>query len=836
MKKLRVFVTVALMLLSLFFLASCSSEVTAYSPDSRVSIVYSELDSTSADKVAYNEIVSAIKEYIGTNCCSITDDLRQSSFEIVVGESNREVTRLAKEYLIANTLVDGDTESYLFYCKDNSIAIVASSEFAMQLATEMFIERYVTSDTLIVKNDMIEFKQFSKTAYLAELDERITAEEQEAWEHRWDVLRSIVGREGAEAVERLYNFWGTEWLEWATGLYDPEYGGFYYSASAHDYAGFYPDIESTSQVLSLLNEFGLCDWYDGYWAEALPLEFRTALGAFVQNMQSESDGYFYHPQWGEKIGVAARGRHLDAAIGILDVAGVTPRYPTPLERANGTASILSEVISAFMDTDEHKSSVVFTASTFPDYMHSESAIVDYLDAQWYAHYDVNGMPNSYDFSGLLSSQRTQIKAAGLIDVVCDWFDAHQDTATGCWEPITDEYPDSGYRAISGLIKIATLYGEAGRAFNHADKMVDTAIEIILDDRAPAHVCYIYNPIGAFSSILGSMRKVGIDTAEAKQKFYSKLPEIIETTIEKQQVFRKELGSFSYTPERSDPASQGLRLSLGLAEGDVNATAVSMHYVADALFDIFGIGIIPMFRYSDYKWFCNQISDSASPVKSELLLETIDFEDGELSDRIAYSELSDLKLEVTDDGREGDEEGKALKIHAGGSASAVFNINMDTTIVPTCTVIEMDMNFVYSANTGYLYEMYIMNSNKNNRVGYYIQFKLLENGTIEVHEMIYPSENLYSSTVFTLPRGEWFKLRIEYYPISTSEMRVKVYVDGECVYIGDTPHNNHYDQDVHNGMNRIYFNCFGGNESIVMLDNIYVYHDASKTFDDSDYNK
>lgn len=833
MKKLRVFVTVALMLLLLFFLASCSSEVTAYSPDSRVSIVYSELDSTSADKVAYNEIVSAIKEYIGTNCRSITDDIRQSNFEIVVGESNREVTRLAKEYLIANTLVDGDTESYLFYCKDNSIAIVASSEFAMQLATEVFIERYVTSDTLIVKNDMIDFKQFSKTAYLAELDERITAEEQEAWEHRWDVLRSIVGREGAEEVQRLYDFWGTEWLEWAADLYDGETGGFYYSASARDYVGFCPDIESTSQILSLLYEFGLYDWYDGYWAEALPEDFRTKLGTFVQNMQSEDDGYFYHPQWGENIGAAARGRHLDAAIDILNIAGVDPIYPTPLERANGTASALSQVISAFMDTDLHKSSVVFTSSTLPDYMQSEAAMIDYLDTKWFGFYDENGMPNSYDFGGLLSSQRTQIKASGLIDTVCDWLDEHQNPNTGFWEPITTENPDSGYRAISGLIKIATVYGEAGRAFNHADKMVDAAMEIILDDRAPLHVCYIYNPIGAYSAILGSMRSVGLDDTAAKQKFYFNLSDIIDTTIEKQTVFKKEQGSFSYLPERSDPASQGLRLSLGLAEGDVNATAVSMHYVSDALFDIFGVGIVPMLRYEDYKWFCGQTAESGAPIKTELLFEKLDFEDGDIPPAMSVPETSDLEVEVVDDGR--DNGGKALLIHNGGSASSQFKVEMNTTIEPTCTMVELDMNFVSSAETGYCYELYIRNDTRG-RTGYHLQFYVVGDGTIAVHQLIYPDEELYSDTLFTVPMDEWFNFRIEYYPLSSSEMRVKIYVNDVCVYVGNTPHNNHYDQNVPNGMNRLYFNCFRGNETVVMLDNINAHHDSSKQFDDSDYNR
>ena len=38
--------------------------------------------------------------------------------------------------------------------------------------------------------------------------------------------------------------------EWLANLYDSEQGGFYYSASARDYEGFLPDIESTKQAIT----------------------------------------------------------------------------------------------------------------------------------------------------------------------------------------------------------------------------------------------------------------------------------------------------------------------------------------------------------------------------------------------------------------------------------------------------------------------------------------------------------------------------------------------------------------------------------------------------------
>ena len=480
MKKVKFFVAILTLIIAIFSLSSCASDVVAYSPDSRISIVYSESESTVTDRVGYNKIVSAIKAHIGDNCRFITDVNKQTNFEIVVGESNRDVTKLAKEFLAANTPADGDTESYVFYYKDNSIAIVASSEFSMEIAVDAFIERYLSENTLVVRSDMLDFKAFSKTAYLAELDAKIEAEEEARWESRWDEVYVTLGQKGTEAVQRLYEFWGTEWLEWAIGLYDPDEGGFYYSASARDYIGYSPDIESTAQVLSLFKTYGLCDWYDGYWGAAFPAEFRSKLATFVQNMQDEGDGYFYHPQWGKNISTAAKGRHLDQGLFLLGVAGESPLYPSPLDR-QGTAmgEGTSDVISAFMDTEEHKSSVIYTASTLPDYMQSEEAMLAYLEAQKKIYTsEQTGIFNSYNMGHLLSSQHSQLRASGLAGFVCEWLDSIQIPETGLWEPLTDN-PDSGYNALSGVVKLAGVYSAADRPFKYADKMVDTAIEVIL---------------------------------------------------------------------------------------------------------------------------------------------------------------------------------------------------------------------------------------------------------------------------------------------------------------------------------------------------------------------
>ncbi len=110
---------------------------------------------------------------------------------------------------------------------------------------------------------------------------------------RWESLAQTHGDELTAAIRSLYNYFdGPKIAGWLVNLYDPELGGFYYSRSARDYEGFLPDLESTSQALSMLaGSLGALSP-----DTMLPDEIKMKLVAFARNMQSSQDGYFYHPQ------------------------------------------------------------------------------------------------------------------------------------------------------------------------------------------------------------------------------------------------------------------------------------------------------------------------------------------------------------------------------------------------------------------------------------------------------------------------------------------------------------------------------------------------------------
>ena len=68
-------------------------------------------------------------------------------------------------------------------------------------------------------------------------EKKLTLEERKArdayrFEHRFDEAEAVMGKAAADAMRKLYDFYGKDWLDWLASLYDPERGAFYYANSA----------------------------------------------------------------------------------------------------------------------------------------------------------------------------------------------------------------------------------------------------------------------------------------------------------------------------------------------------------------------------------------------------------------------------------------------------------------------------------------------------------------------------------------------------------------------------------------------------------------------------
>ncbi|MBE6559916.1 MAG: hypothetical protein E7662_02220 [Ruminococcaceae bacterium] len=411
----------------------------------------------------------------------------------------------------------------------------------------------------------------------------------------WSKAEAKLGAEGAAAMRKLYDFYGKDVFGWLADLYDRESGMYYYANSARDNEGFLPDIESTAQTHGILLHAGMFRQFSPAWT-GLTEEMRSRTLASVQSMQDRHDGYFYHPQWGSGIGAARRGRDLNQALYLIETMGGKPLYPTALERLEANASAGTAVTAGM-----------------PAHLASEEAMLAYME-------NLNVNRNSYSTGHNLSSQANQIKAAGLADFVLDYLTAHQNSATGLWEE------EANYQTLSGVIKIGALYGALGRAIPHGYEIVDSAIDVILSREDTAHICLVFNPLGGLGTALRSIADSNAAARDAGQpepydleairaKIIARLPEIVDATIEKLTKYHHPDGSFSYQAHRSSPYTQGTYVSLGLDEGDVNATAVGMHYILNAMWGWFGMTQlqVPMCDEADYAAFMERIR-TKPPVK------------------------------------------------------------------------------------------------------------------------------------------------------------------------------------------------------------------------------
>ena len=282
----------------------------------------------------------------------------------------------------------------------------------------------------------------------------LTQQELVAWVNRFDEAERIMGHTAAEALKKLYKYYGKDFLVWLAKLYDPETGCFYYSNSARDNEGFLPDCGSTAQALSIYLFSGMLSRYNENYSKAYPQMMYSRCREYLKSLQSPEDGFFYHPQWGKNINSSRRGIDLGQCIEVIRRMGGEPKYPTALERLerakreSGTSS--SELYEGF-----------------PAYMRSEEALIAVLKGL-----EINF--NSYDAGHWISSQTSLLITAGLGDVVCDFLDSTQNPDTGLWEN------EVTYASVSAVLKIGAFYNSVpGRILKHTEKIIESCMDAIL---------------------------------------------------------------------------------------------------------------------------------------------------------------------------------------------------------------------------------------------------------------------------------------------------------------------------------------------------------------------
>ena len=396
----------------------------------------------------------------------------------------------------------------------------------------------------------------------------------------------IIGDDGADALRYLYGLYNEGMYLWIAGLWEPEIGGFYFSNSARDNVGFLPDIESTVQAMRFLETAGIFRAKgEGSFDKLAPDNMRAPIIRFAKSLQ-DPDGFFYHPQWGKDITVSRRARDLGWATNIIRDLGGETNYPTPIDK----------------QPDDGE-------SRLPEHLRSLDAFRAYLDGLDLTH-------RSYHVGNLLSSQHSQIKAAGddFVNMLMEWLASQQNPTLGLWQDNLD------YHATNGLMKVTMLYNYYGIAFPNARAALESAIAVTLSREPNNQITSFYNPWITMNMLIKNLRMSGdVATADEMQaKIVSSAAEMIRCTADKIRVFGKPDGSFSYCPECSSGTSQGAPVSIpNTPEGDVNGNGLATTGVVRNITDTLGIPAIRFFTPEDGKLFFELIDASYPPVKNKL---------------------------------------------------------------------------------------------------------------------------------------------------------------------------------------------------------------------------
>jgi len=738
-------------------------------------------------KIAKDTLGERIYELTGAELKSraITD--AKNAREIIIGESDRDISAKAYRSLARLALDSKEYAAYAIYSDGTSIAIAYTDEEVIEFALNDFKARFLDTaeSTVTLGVGRLRRDSFSLYGYYEEID-RQTRERQFA------TLREKLDTPNIEdiiaSLEQLYSLYTDDMVSWFANLYDPEVGGFYYSNSGRDTEGFLPDVESTMQAIGFLQSSGVISKAD------LPEWMKAQMVSFVQSLQDPRDGYFYHPQWKETgVNDARRGRDLNWSEQLLEEFGAEPLYPTANDRLRGEEYISPEPapvsLSAPLSKNNSASAAILAskvvAAALPSHLSSAEALWSYLESfDW-------SPGNSYENGNHISAQASQIKAAGLINVALDFFDSIINPDTGFWsDKLNNE-------AVNGYLKIGSMYNNAKRAVPYAKKaavgMLTNNLRMFAGDPTggdreyyASTPCHLYNPWAALSNLLINLGNAGEYELrnEIRAMIKEQAPEQIAKTAEYAKEFLKDDGSFSWQYNSNSSGSQGATVAVaGINEGDVNSTCLSSSSVRYYIFYTMGVGeyTVDMFGMADKLRFLHTLEDLGAIVKTgaaSLGMQT--FDSATAADSL--SESWQVELDTPVDSLEKAEKGWGYAYVTDEGALAFGR----TFPGQNCYVANIPAG--KTANTRYIMEFALRYNDveivktNNRRVlrlsmyanggrFYTLDFILKDNGNLAL------SENQTAELV----RGEWNKIRVEYYK-NTFLNFCKVYINGE--YIGE----------------------------------------------------
>ncbi len=815
MKKLVAHTLLVILLVSMLaFLFSCKTSSEDNQPDGNIQNGDVNINIVVNENFGINpsDLMYALS-FAGYNPKLTIDTSASTGAEIVIGNTSRDISKTAYTYLKRNNNDDSLVNNYLLYSDGYSLALVYDeNDYKVMAAYDEamnFLLEYIDSNNSlpnnkgVVASGSVNYVEYQKDADKKERDrdfEQLSI----------TLAKRENGNEIVSALREYYTMYDEALILWFVNLYDPDTGGYYYSASARNTRGYLPDIESTQQALAFLESSGMAKDFGGTAASMIPEWMKSQIVAFIKDLQ-DPDGYFYHPQWSKELVRSHSNRlvrDLERGLGVLIDLGGTPTYDTIYGhkgdglKSDGTladAGPVSKVALPLSSNSATAVSYVISATEsslgWPDYLKDKASFETYL-----AGFDIKN--NSYSVGSQLGTQMSQIIARdkdlkdkgadySLCEILINYLNDNQNPQNGVWYY---KYPgDVGYNPFSatdGLLKTIGCYTQLGVEFPNALLAVETAVDALSYGQTPGSIVNVYNVWYAlcelFNNIVAHGGDAGKEKVEAVQaRLLDMAPEAIEMTMNNVLAFRKNDGGFSYEPGWSSSTSQGMPTAVPYtAEGDVNATSIAASGTLKHMMNALGLENPDIYNKADGMLYLETLKEMGTIIKDPLKeVNEYNFDDETVG---TYSVIGIENGFVSSGGIQVVEKTKTdnmLKVTSlpGGSDNLRI-ISNSVSHAPTCCVFEADI--MVDKTLGGTFMQLFLEQN------YLLCFDVINENEILLSDASSTSWQLRQSTEIGVIAkiGEWFNLRVEYFPGTHDTVRAKIYLNGKLIAVND----NYYD--------------------------------------------
>lgn len=756
------------------------------------------------------QIITEIDYARGSVSQTAAVDSEPHKHEIVFGRTDREISKTAYSRLERVEKNSPDQLVFLIYSDGSSLAVVweeceDDKEAMDEIALEYFYENYCLEE-LTAKSGVV----YSRALDIVEDYYRVIDDASRA--SAWNSFAEKYGEKLATSFKQLYAIYSPDSIEWLANLYDPDIcvcvdlygeaecsgtkycgtGGFYYSNSARDTMGYLPDAESTSQALNFLTSAGLAWDYNDVITE----DMKKQIGDFIYALE-EPNGYFYHPQWGIEFTdnkVSRRARDLTWCCGILSNLGRIPKYTTASGMKGEDVLGTSSHVTVKLGSGIKAVSKVIAASedAYAPHLQDLESFIEYLDSK-----DLRN--SSYGVGNELTAQTSQIKERDrqigtaenptpLMSYLIEWLNEGQNPETGHWDwkkPGDEGYLD--YHGTNGLLKISGIYSVHGVTMPYAREAALSAMADIINPAPIAAVVDIYNTWFAIKNIINNLNECGddADKAEAiaiRNELREKAPEAILVSRDKISAFLKSDGSASYLKNQSSPTSQGCPAAVpGTNEGDVNGATIAINGLIGNIASALGVSKPALFGKAERYLFRSTIAN-LSPIKKvddAQIPEPFTFDDdkvGSEPEDITVLPGSSGNIKVIADPT-GVGEVNVLEINSSNKAGDTVKIyKQNDSGLAKSYVFEGDF-YIDEAQSDYLLQLTL-------DACYMVTFRQVTDesdpdyGRIRLVESSSGTGNVSIDRYLgvTVDKGQWFRLKIEYYYGDESTVRIKFYAD------------------------------------------------------------